>query len=144
NYRAMNCDFTVRLDQPEGIALHGGQSQESWRVTLADTGEHTMTGARVLQAAKYLDDDDDSFMVTYGDGVSDVNLGAMLDFHRQHRKTATLTGVRPPTRFGQLHTDGDQVVAFCEKPQVGEGLINGGFFCFERSFLNYLDASPEC
>ena len=144
NYKAMNCDFTVKLDEAEGITLHGGQAQEPWRVTLADTGEEMMTGARVLRASRYLDDDDDTFMVTYGDGVSDVNLRAVLEFHLQHGKTATLTGVRPPSRFGELNTQGDRVVSFSEKPQIGQGLINGGFFCFQREFLNSLSESPDC
>ncbi|HEY4233809.1 MAG TPA: glucose-1-phosphate cytidylyltransferase [Lacipirellulaceae bacterium] len=144
NYKAMNSDFTVKLDEAEGIAFHGGHEQDSWSVTLADTGEETMTGARVLRASRYLDDSDDTFLVTYGDGVANVNLSAVLDFHLRRGKTATLTGVHPPTRFGQLHTTGDRVTAFCEKPQIGHGLINGGFFCFRRDFLDYLNNSPDC
>jgi glucose-1-phosphate cytidylyltransferase len=143
NYKAMNCDFTVNLDEDDGITLHGRSAAEPWRVTLADTGEETMTGARVLRAARYLDDDD-TFMVTYGDGVSNVNLRDVLDFHNSHGRLATLTGVRPPTRFGELRTNGDRVVAFSEKPQIGQGLINGGFFCFQREFLSYLDESLSC
>jgi len=144
NYKAMNSDFTVRLGEDNGITLHGSSHvQEDWRVTLVDTGEETMTGARVLRASKYLGDDE-TFCVTYGDGVSDVNIRAVLDFHLQHGKCATLTGVRPPSRFGELHTEGDRVVSFSEKPQIGQGLINGGFFCFQREFLNYLSDSPDC
>lgn len=143
NYKAMNCDFTVKLDEDRKITLHGREAEESWRVTLVDTGEETMTGARVLRAARYLDSDED-FMVTYGDGVSDVNLRKVLDFHRNHGKLATLTGVRPPTRFGELRTEGNRVVAFSEKPQIGQGLINGGFFCFRRGFLKYLSDSSNC
>ena len=143
NYKAMNCDFTVELGTKKEVTVHGStQEQEPWRVTLADTGEETLTGARVLRAAKYLDKDD-SFLVTYGDGLSDVNLCAVLDFHRSHGKIATVTGVRPPSRFGEMLVDGNRVTAFSEKPQVGQGLINGGFFCFQREFIKYLEKYPD-
>jgi glucose-1-phosphate cytidylyltransferase len=145
NYRAMTSDFTVQLGATDGICWHSDNaSVEQWRVTLADTGEETMTGARICRAAKYLDPHDESFMVTYGDGLSDVNLLALLDFHRNHGKLATVTGVHPPSRFGELECDGDKVRAFGEKPQTGQGLINGGFFCFRRRFLEYLSGSPDC
>jgi glucose-1-phosphate cytidylyltransferase len=143
NYKAMNSDFTIKLDESEGIALHGSDTEDSWQVTLADTGENTMTGARILRAARYLDGDD-TFMVTYGDGVSDVNLGELLRFHRQHGMMATLTGVRPPSRFGELRTKGNRVASFAEKPKHHRGMINGGFFCFERDFLQYFDDTPGC
>jgi len=145
NYQAMNCDFTVALGQKDGLKLHGaGGDDEGWNVTLADTGEETMTGARVRRAARYLDRKDETFLVTYGDGLSDVNIGNAIKFHKKHGKLATLTGVRPPSRFGELQVDGHQVNAFSEKPQIGQGMINGGFFCFERGFLEYLSESPEC
>jgi glucose-1-phosphate cytidylyltransferase len=145
NYQAMNCDFTVDLGRREGIHLHGASStDEGWRVTLVDTGENAMTGARVARAAKYLTPDDETFMVTYGDGLSNVNLRAVLEFHREHGKLATLTGVRPSGRFGELVYEGSRVVSFAEKPQVGQGLVNGGFFCFQRQFLDYLSESPDC
>ncbi len=145
NYQAMNCDFTVKLGREGGLQLHGASGDdERWRVTLADTGEETMTGARVRRAARYLDDRDENFMVTYGDGLADVNLRAVLTFHEEHGRLATLTGVRPPSRFGELQCDGRQVVAFSEKPAVGQGLINGGFFCFRRGFLDYLSDDPGC
>lgn len=145
NYEAMNSDFTVCLGQPSAVCLHGtSHCEDGWRVTLADTGETTMTGARLLRAAKYLDDRDQEFMVTYGDGVSDVNLRALHEFHWQHDRLATMTGVRPASRFGELECDGTRVLAFREKPQVGQGLINGGFFCFRRRFLDYLSDDPAC
>ena len=145
NYQAMNCDFTVDLGRREGIHLHNaGASDEGWRVTLVDTGEDAMTGARVARAAKYLTDEDETFMVTYGDGLSNVNLRAVLEFHQEHGKLATLTGVRPSSRFGELLCDGSRVVSFAEKPQIGQGMINGGFFCFQRRFLDYLSDSSDC
>jgi glucose-1-phosphate cytidylyltransferase len=144
NYKAMNRDFTVSLGGSERISLHGAEVMEDWRVTLADTGESTMTGSRILQAAQYLDKDDDTFMVTYGDGVSDVHIRDLLAQHRQLGSVATLTGVRPPTRFGELRFEGTRVTAFAEKPKNTRSLINGGFFCFQREFLSYLDDSPNC
>lgn len=145
NYRAMNCDFTVTLGDKGSIQLHEDEGgHENWNVTLADTGEDTMTGARVLRAARYLDGDDDTFMITYGDGLSDVNVRATLEFHKSHGGCATITGVRPPSRFGELETDGTRIVAFSEKPQIGQGLINGGFMCLSRRFLQYLSADPGC
>jgi glucose-1-phosphate cytidylyltransferase len=145
NYRAMNCDFTVKLGEKGGLRLHDdAEDREDWNVTLADTGEDTMTGARVLRAARYLDDTDDTFMVTYGDGLSDVNIRALLEFHQAHGGSATITGVRPPSRFGELETAGSRVVAFSEKPQIGQGLINGGFLCLDRRFLRYLTSDATC
>lgn len=145
NYQAMNGDFTVNLGTHEGIELHRAHwADENWRVTLVDTGEETMTGARVARAAKYLGPEDETFLVTYGDGVSNVNLRAVLEFHREHGKLATLTGVRPPSRFGELLCEGHRVASFSEKPQVGQGLINGGYFCFQRGFLDYLSESSDC
>lgn len=145
NYKAMTSDFTVRLDRNDNIELHDeSASIESWKITLADTGEETMTGGRVKKASKYLDNHDDIFMVTYGDGVSDVDISKLLKFHKAHGKLATLTGVRPPSRFGELKCSGNQVLAFTEKPILGQGLINGGFFCFHRDFLRYLPDSSGC
>jgi glucose-1-phosphate cytidylyltransferase len=145
NYEAMNSDFTVTLGEKNGICLHRGNlSEDHWRVTVVDTGENTMTGSRILRASKYLQAEDDTFLVTYGDGLSDVNIRAVLEFHKEHGRLATMTGVRPPSRFGELQREGNRVVAFSEKPQIGQGLINGGFFCFQRGFLQYLSESPDC
>jgi glucose-1-phosphate cytidylyltransferase len=143
NYEATNSDFTVELGRRNGIELHGKPHGESgWRVTLADTGERAMTGARISRAAKYLDDQ--TFAVTYGDGVTDADLQNGLAFHRSHGGLATLTGVRPPSRFGELTSFDGRVTAFSEKPQIAQGLINGGFFFFERGFLNYLSDDDNC
>lgn len=145
NYETMNSDFTIQLGRPHRIDLHERTHDESdWRVTLADTGDRAMTGARIRRAAKYLDSPRETFCVTYGDGVADVDLGAALAFHRRHGKLATVTGVRPPGRFGELRTEGSRVVAFAEKSQVGQGLINGGFFFFEPGFLDYLSEDDAC
>lgn len=144
NYSAMMTDFTVCLGKRSTVEFHADAADEQWTVTLADTGEQTMTGGRVARAARYLADDDDLFLVTYGDGVSDVDIGALVAYHKSHGKLATLTGVRPPSRFGELQCAGDHVLAFSEKPTVGQGLINGGFFCFNRDFLRYLSDGSDC
>jgi glucose-1-phosphate cytidylyltransferase len=151
NYEAMNADFTVTLGRARRgaptppIEYHGGGHGEAGiRVTLADTGGEAMTGARVKRAARYLGKKPSTFAVTYGDGVADLDLRAVLKTHRAHGGLATITGVRPPSRFGELvHRDG-RVARFREKPQVGQGLINGGFFFFEPGFLRYLSDDDAC
>lgn len=144
NYEAMNSDFTVELGKKNGITFHGQNHEESgWRLTLVDTGERTMTGGRIARAAKYLEEGS-TFAVTYGDGVSDVNLTLALEHHRKAGRLATLTGVRPPSRFGELVAEDDRVRAFTEKPQVSQGMINGGFFFFEPGFLDYLTPDEGC
>ena len=144
NYEAMSSDFAIELGRASSVRYLGGDHAEcGWKVTLAFTGDDANTGARVKRAAGYLGDEP-TFAVTYGDGVSDVDLRKVLDFHRRHGKLATVTGVRPPSRFGDIVTEGPHVVAFNEKPQVGQGLVNGGFFFFERGFLDYLDDDDSC
>ncbi len=110
---------------------------EDWIVHLMETGLHTITGGRLKRLAIALRDE--TFMMTYGDGVSNVDLAALLKFHRSHGKLATVTAVRPPARFGGLEFDGDRVTHFSEKPQTGEGWINGGFFVLEPAVLDYID-----
>lgn len=112
-----------------------------WRLHLMDTGQETQTGGRVKRLEPCLGDG--TFMVTYGDGVCDLDLGKLLEFHRSHGKLATVTAVRPPARFGGLVFDGDLVSHFTEKPQVGEGWINGGFFVFEPGVFDYLEGDGD-
>lgn len=107
-----------------------------WRVGMIDTGLNTMTGGRVLRLREWLKGG--TFMVTYGDGVGDVDITSLLEFHRSHGKLATVTAVHPPARFGALNLEGDKVCEFAEKSQTGEGWINGGFFVFEPGVLEYL------
>jgi glucose-1-phosphate cytidylyltransferase len=133
DYRAMTSDVAVTLAGGGSVEYLAQHSAEDWRVVLAETGEAAMTGARLCRGAKYVQGD--TFLATYGDGVSDVDLRKLVEFHKAHGKLATVTGVRPPSRFGELMTDGDRVVDFREKPQIGEGRINGGFFVFERGFV---------
>lgn len=144
NYQAMNSDFTVWLGKDNRVESHGAtHGEDGWSVTLADTGEKAMTGARVRRGARYLDDET-TFAVTYGDGVTNADLGAALRFHRSQGRLATLTGVRPPSRFGELVQRDGRVIEFTEKPQVAGGLVNGGFLFFERGFLRYLSEEDNC
>jgi glucose-1-phosphate cytidylyltransferase len=141
DYHYMETDVTVSLARPGEVTLHGNPGVD-WKVTLVDTGARTMTGARVARAARYIDGD--TFMLTYGDGVSNVDLRELLAFHRSHGRIATITGVHPPARFGDLAVEGTVVRRFAEKPVVTDGYINGGFFVFQRRFLDYLDPAEDC
>lgn len=138
NFQILTADVTVTLNgggRIEPRAIDGGHD---WRVTLAETGLDALTGARVRRVLDYLKDDD-TFMLTYGDGVGNVDVAALLAFHKKHGKTMTVTGVRPPGRFGELEIDGDCVTGFNEKPQATEGRISGGFFVCNKRLFNYLD-----
>ncbi|KHQ50175.1 glucose-1-phosphate cytidylyltransferase [Mameliella alba] len=138
-YYAKQVPVTVDLSSSgsERLTFHGNQT-EDWRVTLVDTGDAAMTGARVRRARDFLGDD--TFCLTYGDGVGDVNITSLVDFHRDHGRTATLTGVYPPGRFGDLAVSEGAVQSFNEKPQVSGGHINGGFFVMNANFIDdYLD-----
>lgn len=137
NYRAMTNDLVVTLGKQHSVEVHGA-AEENWKVTLAETGEDTMTGGRVAAIRKYVENDE-LFCLTYGDGVADVNIAALLDFHRAHGKTCSVTAVRPPGRFGEMRLNGDAVSEFNEKPQTTEGFINGGFFvCDSKRVWDYL------
>lgn len=139
NYKAYTTDLTLDLANPERVQYHGGHEEENWRVTLAETGEQAQTGARVARASVYVQHD--LFCLTYGDGLADVDIRALIRFHRAHGRIGTVTGVHPPSRFGELQiASGGGVVEFNEKPQVTDGLINGGFFVFNRVFAErYLE-----
>jgi glucose-1-phosphate cytidylyltransferase len=115
---------------------------EDWRVTLIDTGEQTMTGGRLLRVREHLENEDD-FCLTYGDGVADVNVAELVAFHRSHGSLATVTAVRPPSRFGRLDVDGTVVKSFAEKPLEEGGWINGGFFVLSPRVLQYLDGDEN-
>jgi len=142
NYEAMNNDFTVQLGNHNGIQFHSGHQERNWRVTLADTGEEAQTGARIKRIEKYIDGN--LFMLTYGDGVCNVNIKDLVEYHRLHGKIGTMTGVHPSSRFGEFKMKGNQIVKFHEKPQVNEGLINGGFFVFNNTFFKYLKEDDNC
>lgn len=136
DYDAMSRDFTLRLDGGPSVTYRRPSPETGWRITFANTGLRTKTGSRIRKVAHYLEED--TFFATYGDGVADIDLHALLAFHRKMGRVATVTGVRSFSRFGVLRT-GDQglVTQFEEKPLV-EALINGGFFVFEREIFDYL------
>jgi glucose-1-phosphate cytidylyltransferase len=143
NYPTMNSDFTIEL-KTNDIAVHKIDHEQDWTVTLADTGALTMTGARVARAAgKYLGDAS-HFAVTYGDGVTDANLAQEFEFHLNEDRIGTVLGVNPPSRFGELILDRDQVIEFAEKPEFTDNWINGGYFFFKRDMLKYLSAEESC
>ena len=138
NFKAHTSDVTLDLNKPERTIYHGAQQSLDCRVTLAETGLNAMTGARVKKIAKYVADDD-TFMLTYGDGVGNVDLDKLLEFHQSHGKILTVTGVRPPGRFGELcASDKGLVTEFNEKPQTTGGRISGGFFVCSRKIFDYL------
>ena len=137
NYRAMVSDCTISLDGTSAPIFHNSTTEADWRVTLAETGINAMTGARIRRIRNYIDDD--MFLLTYGDGVGDIDIAELIRFHKRHGKIATVTGVQPPGRFGELQLDGDRVLAFNEKPQISGGYINGGFFVCNRKIFDYLD-----
>jgi glucose-1-phosphate cytidylyltransferase len=135
NYYNLQGNLTVDLGKGE-VEVHDGE-REDWRVHLVDTGMDTQTGGRLKRLAPWVGGD--TFMLTYGDGVSDVDIESLVRFHKSHGKLATITTVRPPARFGALSFEGDLVTHFTEKPQTGEGWINGGFFVLEPGVLDYID-----
>jgi len=136
NYALHMSDITFDMARNE-IHFHK-QNAEDWRVTLVDTGETTLTGGRLKRVAAYLEGEDD-FCFTYGDGVADVDISAVIKFHRSHDALATVTAVRPPARFGALKLDGDRVDGFIEKPEGEGGFINGGFFVLSRGVLDRIE-----
>lgn len=138
NYRAQVSDFTLELGAGNAPRYHDDQSDAQWAVTCAETGLDSLTGTRVKRIARYIDEGDD-FLLTYGDGVSDVDIGKLIAFHRSHGRIMTVTGVRPPGRYGELLTGpGGTVREFNEKPQAAGGLISGGFFVCRRELFDYL------
>lgn len=137
NYEARNNDFTVALGSATPIQFHGEHEESHWNVTVAFTGENTLTGGRVKRVQKYVGHE--PFICTYGDGLSDVDINSVIDFHKQHGKLATVTTVQPTSRFGVMDVDDNGFVThFREKPKV-EGWINAGFFIFEPKVFDYLD-----
>ncbi|CAN7243861.1 glucose-1-phosphate cytidylyltransferase [Pararhizobium sp. LjRoot255] len=137
NYGLHMSDITFDLAQ-NSIEFHR-QSAENWRVTLIDTGENSMTGGRLKRVASYLKDEE-AFCFTYGDGVSNVDIGATIAFHKNHGKQATVTAVRPPARYGALQLDGTEVQGFVEKPEGEGGFINGGFFVLSPRCIDRIEA----
>jgi len=136
NYEAMNNDFTISLGKKSEIKFNGEHEEQDFKVTLADTGQATLTGGRLLRMKRFVTDD--TFMLTYGDGLSNVNITELLEFHKSHGKLATITTVQPNSRFGLLEADEEgSVLEFTEKPKL-EGWANVGYFVFNRAIFDYL------
>ena len=135
NYRSLNSDFSINLETGN-TKLIGGQVVD-WNVTIIDTGSDTMTGGRVKRLKDSVGNE--TFLVTYGDGLANINVKELIDFHKSHKKIATVTAVRPPARFGELEIDGSMVKSFQEKPQMQGGWINGGFFVFEPDIFDFIE-----
>lgn len=137
NFYALNNDISIDLSSGE-TTIHDG-NQPKWKVHLIDTGLYTQTGGRLKRLGQWLEKDD-TFLFTYGDGVADLNVNALLRFHEAHGKLATVTTVRPPARFGRLAFHDDRVIEFYEKSESSEGWINGGFFVLNRKVMDYIEA----
>ena len=134
NYKVLNSDFTVNLGS--GVVSPHHSDSVDWNVTLVHTGERTMTGGRVKRMQRFIGRE--TCLLTYGDGVSDIDIDALLSFHKSHGKMVTVTAVRPAARFGELEIDGSRVRSFREKPQLHEGWINGGYFVIEPDFFDLI------
>lgn len=138
NYNAMTSDVTVTLGEAGSVEIVDGSDEDGWRITLAETGDETQTGGRIAAIRRYVEEDE-FFHLTYGDGVSDVNLTGLTEFHKAHGRVASVTAVRPAGRFGEMSLSGETVTEFNEKPQASEGFINGGFFVLDsRRIWDYI------
>ncbi len=142
NYEAMNNDFTIQLGEENKIEFHSNHLERDWKATLINTGQAAQTGARVKKIERYIRED--LFMVTYGDGIADIDIKKLLKFHKSQKRIGTVTGVYPSSRFGELIIKDDRVITFSEKPQTTKGFINGGFFVFDRRFFQYLSGNEDC
>ena len=145
NYRARTADVTLTLGNQPQVTFHGADDESDWQVTLAGTGENTMTGGRVLRASTYLAPEDKEFFLTYGDGVADIDINALYQTHKAGGKLLTISAVHPEGRFGELAVDGNAVRSFAEKPLRRPGYINGGFMVVDRRIISgYLADKPDC
>jgi len=142
NYRMLSSDFTLVMHPEESPQIHGVSNEADWEITFVDTGMNTLKGGRIKRVEQYVKSD--IFHITYGDGLSNVNIKEIEQFHLQHGKIGTVTGVHPPSRFGEMKIDGDNVVHFEEKPQLSSGIINGGFFVSDRRLFNYVTTEDSC
>ena len=142
NFKTYNNNFKIDIGNDKIEILDDDNDEKNWKVSLVDTGLNALKGSRLKKLEKYLTADTN--MITYGDGVADLNLKDLLNFHNIHGKTLTITGVFPPSRFGEINEKNNQIVSFSEKPQTSSGLINGGFMVFEKKMLDILSISDDC
>ena len=140
NYNAYSNDYIINLGSKEIQKLHD-HNESDWNVALIDTGVNTLKGARVKRIEEHLDDIN---MLTYGDGVADVDINKLVEFHNSHGKLVTITGVYPPARFGEIIEENGKLISFEEKPQTSVGLINGGYMVFNKGLLDYLTVDENC
>ena len=141
DFEALNSDFTVDLASGK-MTFHSTHEETDWKVTLVDTGMNTLKGGRIKRVENYLDDDIN--MVTYGDGVADIDINTLVEFHKSHGKIVTFTGVHPSGRFGEFEENDNQVLSFQEKPSHGNAYINGGYMVFNLKLLDYLTSDKDC
>lgn len=141
HYDARNNDFTIDIAS-SNIEFHNKHDEKDWKVTLVDTGIETLKGGRIKRIEQYLDNGTN--LLTYGDGVADIDINELIEFHKQHNKITTITGVHPPSRFGEMTEENGIVKFFAEKPQTSQGLINGGFMVFNKALLDYLTPDENC
>jgi len=142
NYKIMNNDIVFKLGDPNNFLIYNNTNEDDWLVTLANTGEKTLKGARLKKVEKYIDDD--TFMMTYGDGLADININNLLKFHHSHGKIATITGVNPTSRFGEMKIEGNTIKIFDEKPNTSSFIINGGFCVFNKKIFDYISDNEYC
>lgn len=142
NYRILSSDFTLYMHPEKEPSIHGVSDESHWEITFVDTGLDTLKGGRIKRVEKYVKSE--NFHLTYGDGVSNVRLTDLEQFHLSRNKIGTVTGVHPPSRFGEMVIEDDSVMHFEEKPQLSTGLINGGYFIFNKSFFDYLSSEESC
>ena len=143
NYRITGADFSLQLDPKHDIEYLNLSNEKDWEIVFVDTGEETLKGGRIKRLEKYIEND--LFHLTYGDGVGDVDIKKLVKFHQSHGCIGTVTAVRPPSRFGELNIDNtNSVIGLEEKPQMGKGFINGGFFVFNKKVFSYLTADEDC
>lgn len=143
NYKITSADFSLKLDPEHDIEYLNRSDEKQWEIVFVDTGEETLKGGRIKRVEKYIKNE--LFHLTYGDGTCDVNINKLVEFHKSHDCIGTVTAVRPPSRFGELNIDeADTVLSLEEKPQMGRGLINGGFFVFNKKMLSYLTVDEDC
>ena len=141
NYDTYTQNFTKDFSNDK-LIIHNKTNEIDWRVTVIDTGLNTLKGARIKRLKHFLEGP--THMVTYGDGLSEINIKELIDFHKSHKKTVTISGVHPPARFGEIVEENSQVTSFVEKPQTSVGMINGGFMVFNNNLLDYLTEDEDC
>ena len=142
NYKIKYSDFTINLTQETSTVFHNKSDESSWDITLIDTGLETLKGGRIKRVEKFLNSEE--FHLTYGDGLCNIDINKLVNFHKSHRKLATVSAVRPPSRFGEMVINGTNVDVFEEKPQMHTGYINGGYFILNKKVLDYLTTDENC